>query len=152
MKHIDILHQAIYLLLVSAITGFVFSYLVKEFGNIDKNLWLGMSLITLIIFSCIFFFDETSYSKKLYSFFKMWFFVGLVIGGPLSIVLSVLSLHYSYFLFYVFFGVDLIIIFPLLLLSLVGAVFTIAMPVHKVLEFVFSLINIIIKTIQQKNP
>lgn len=61
MKHIDILYLALYLILVSAITGFVFSYLVNEFGYIDKNLWLIMSIITLIIFSCTFFFDEVSY-------------------------------------------------------------------------------------------
>jgi hypothetical protein len=82
----------------------------------------------------------------------VWFFVGLAIGGPLSIVINVLSLYYNNFLFYVFFGIDLIIIFPVLLLSLVGTVLTVAMPVLKVLEFVFSLIDVIIKTIQQRNP
>jgi len=152
MKHFNILYQSLYLILVSAITGFVFSYLANEFGNIDRNLWLIMSIITLIIFSCTFIFDKISYSEKLYSFFTVWFFVGLAIGGPLSIVINVLSLYYNNFLFYVFFGIDLIIIFPVLLLSLVGTVLTVAMPVLKVLEFVFSLIDVIIKTIQQRNP
>lgn len=151
MKHIDILYLALYLILISAITGFVFIYLANEFGNIDKNLWLVASTITLIIFSCTFFFDEVSYPKKLYSFIKIWFFVGLAIGIPLSIVTQILSLHYNNLLFYIFLGINLIIMFPVLLLSLVGTVLTVALPVSKVIEFIFSLIFNIIKTIKQRN-